>query len=244
MKLHLRILLAQAALILITIPLHAATGLPLAFVSVPLAMIAFALADRVNRLVVVDFPHLTERVMLYVVFTFGEMIIGIAGYFEGGFALRSIYFSLMGFLIVVGLFASYGFMYDHLLDRHRKTTGTGYMLLHIFLIAALNNITVAMEFMQEAQVAVVPKHIFLVASLLVYFFFLFLTEIYAKVRLEQNRHFLALLIVIFALFILLMAVLYRNAAASIGLTVAFIYALYLLLFAYWRKLRLQEEDED
>ena len=242
LKLHMRILLAQSALILATIPLHTATGLPLAFVTVPLAMLAFALADRVNRLVLVDFPHLTERVMLYVVFTFGEMIIGIAGYFEGGFSFRSVYFSLMGFLIVVGLFVSYGFMYDHLLDRHRKTTGTGYMFLHIFLIAALSNITVALEFMQEAQVAVVPKHVFLVASLLVYFFFLFMTEIYAKVRLEQNRRFLAMLLVIFALFIVLMAVLYRNAVASIALTVAFIYALYFLIFAYWRKLRLLEDD--
>ena len=236
-RLNMRILLAQAALVLLSIPLRSVTRLPLAFLTVPLAMLAFALADRVNRLVTVDFPHLTERVMLYVVFTFGEMIIGIAGYFGGGFRLRSVYFSLMAFLIVVGLFVSYGFMYDHLLDRHRKTTGTGYMLLHIFLIAALNNITVALEFMQEPAVAVVPKHVFLVVSLLVYFGFLFLTEFYAKVRLEKNRLFLALLLAVIALFVVLMAVLYRNAAASIGLTVAFIYALYLLLFVFWRRLR-------
>ena len=241
-KLNMVILLAQAVLILLTIPLHAATGLPLSFLTVPLAMIAFALADRVNRLVTVDFPHLTERVMLYVVFTFGEMIIGISGYFQGGFAPRSVYFSLMGFLIVAGLFASYGFMYDHLLDRHRQTTGAGYMLLHIFLIAALNNITVALEFMQESRVAVVPKHVFLVVSLLVYFLFLFLTDAYAKVRLEKDRRFLALLGAIFALFIVLMAVLYRNPMASIGLTVAFIYALYLLIFVYWRKMRLQDDE--
>ena len=241
-KLNVRILLVQAALILFTIPLHAATGLPLSFLTVPLAMIAFALADRVNRLVLVDFPHLTERVMLYVVFTFGEMIIGIAGYFQGGFAPRSVYFSLMCFLIVVGLFAGYGFMYDHLLDRNRKTTGTGYMLLHIFLIAALNNITVALEFMQDARVAVVPKHVFLVASLLAYFLFLFLTDFHAKVRLEKDRRFRVLLLAILAVFVVLMAVLYRNPVASIGLTVAFIYALYLLIFIYWRKMRLRDGE--
>ena len=34
-----------------------------------------------------DFSHLTERIMLYIVFTFGEMIIAIADYFKGGFSL-------------------------------------------------------------------------------------------------------------------------------------------------------------
>lgn len=239
MKLHMRILLGQAALVLASVPVYAATGIPLSPLAVPLGMIAFALSDRVNRLMTVDFPHLTERVMLYVVFTFGEMIIGIAGYFAGGFSPASVYYSLMGFLIVVGLFTSYGFVYDHLLDRRRKTTGTGFMLLHIFLIAALNNITVALEFMQEPEVAVIPKHVFLVASLLAYFLFLFWLERYAVVRLEQNRRFLALLLGSFALFILLMALTYRNAAVSIAVTVAFIYGLYLLIYAYWRKIRLQ-----
>ena len=32
---------------------------------------------------------------------------------------RYIYFSLMAFLIVAGLFLSYGLFYDHLLDRER-----------------------------------------------------------------------------------------------------------------------------
>ena len=56
-----------------------------------------------------DFMHLSERAMLYVVFTFGEMIIALAAYFtgDGGFHWNTIYFSAMGFLIVVGLFLSY-----------------------------------------------------------------------------------------------------------------------------------------
>ncbi len=56
----------------------------------------------------IDFNHVTERAMLYVVFTFGEMIIVLADYFnlEGGFNPRVIYFSLMAFIVVVGLFLS------------------------------------------------------------------------------------------------------------------------------------------
>ena len=51
----------------------------------------------------IDFAHLSERAMLYVVFTFGEMVIAIAEYFDGELNFNSIYFSLMAFLIVVGL---------------------------------------------------------------------------------------------------------------------------------------------
>lgn len=236
MRMHMYILLGQAAFVLLSVPLYRVIRFPLAPLSLPLSMLAFALLDRVDRRVPVDFPHLTERVMLYVVFTFGEMIIGIAGYFSGGISVRSVYFSLMGFLIVVGLFVSYGFVYDHILDRDRITTGTGFMLLHIFLIAALNNITVAMEFMQEAVVAEVPKNTYMVAALLVYFFFLFMLEKYARVRLEQNKAFLTLLLMSFAVFIMLMAATYRKPAVSIAVTVLFIFGVYLLIYAYWRRM--------
>ena len=51
-----------------------------------------------NSADVVDFPHLSERAMLYVVFTFGEMIISITGYFEDRISLNTLYFSGMAFL--------------------------------------------------------------------------------------------------------------------------------------------------
>ena len=242
MRLNIFVLLGQAAFVLLSVPIYRITRIPLSPLAVPLSMLAFALLDRVNSLVPVDFRHLTERVMLYVVFTFGEMIIGISGYFSGGFELRNVYFSLMGFLIVVGLFVSYGFVYDHILDRDMQITGTGFMMLHIFLIAALNNITVAMDFMRESAVALVPKNVYLVTALLTYFLFLFLLEKYARVRLEQNRHFLTLLLTSFVVFILVMAASYRNPVVSIAATVAFIYFLYLLIFIYWRRGRTEEQN--
>ena len=89
----------------------------------------------------VDFPHLSERAMLYIVFTFGEMVIAVSGYFADKFTLNNLYFCAMAFLIVVGLFLSYGVFYDHIIDRERETNGLLYMLMHIFLIFELNNIT-------------------------------------------------------------------------------------------------------
>ena len=83
-----------------------------------------------------DFMHLTERAMLFVVFTFGEMIIAVASYFtrEGKFEFGTLYFSLMAFLIVVGMFLSYEMIYDHLIDREGMYDGMPYMAIHIFII--------------------------------------------------------------------------------------------------------------
>ena len=111
-------------------------GLILAPVPIAFGIIVTNLSGRVNRLNPVDFPHLSERAMLYVVFTFGEMIIAIAAYFEGNVSLNSIYFSTMAFLIVAGLFLSYGTVYDHILDREVEKTLfiTGSILLYFLFL--------------------------------------------------------------------------------------------------------------
>ena len=134
----------------------------------------------------VDFNHLSERAMLYVVFTFGEMIIAIASYFEGKFTLGTLYFALLAFLIVVGLFLSYGVFYDYLIDKGKQTNGIGYMLLHIFLIFSLNNITNALEFMREEHVDLLQKTVLLVFSFTSFYVALFLAGLYAKKGLQPN----------------------------------------------------------
>lgn len=241
-KHYMRTLFIQAGIVFVSIPVYLLTGLPLS----PLAMVfglgAALVTNRKNRLVMVDFPHLTERVMLYVVFTFGEMIIGIAGYFDDGMSWKSLYYSLMGFLIIAGLFMSYGFVYEHIIDRNKETTGTGYMLLHVFLITALNNITTALEFMQRSAVSTVPKNVFLVGSFLLYFIFLFLLEKFALVRLRKNRLYFRILLILSAVFVVLMAVLYPYPVASIAVSVLFIYGVYGIIRMYARRSRTQSEE--
>jgi low temperature requirement protein LtrA len=134
----------------------------------------------------IDFMHLSERAMLYVVFTFGEMIIVLSAYFagDGGFDWNIIYFSLMCFLIVAGLFVSYELIYDHLIDREMQDSGMLYMMIHIFIIFALSCITVSLEFMQEEEVALLPKTIFITAAMIGYYAFLFFTRSYARKNAE------------------------------------------------------------
>ena len=236
-KSQIVLILTQAAIVGVSIPLFPIVGQPLSPLALVFGIVATIVKRDVGNLVAVDFAHLTERVMLFVVFTFGEMIICVSGYFEGGFGLNTVYFSLTAFLTVVGLFLSYEYLYDHIIDREASASGNRYMILHIFLIAAMNNITTALEFMRESSVRAVPKTVFLVVSFLIYFLFLFLLERYAPVRVKGSRKFFGQLAGLGAAFAVLMALCYRNSYLSIALTAVFVYALYLVLVRRGKKIK-------
>ncbi|MBR1781392.1 MAG: low temperature requirement protein A [Oscillospiraceae bacterium] len=236
LRYHMILLLCQAGIVLLSIPLYNLTGIAFSWVSLLFGFVAGVLTERIDALVPVNFEHMTERVMLFVVFAFGEMIVSIAEYFEGDFSFNTVYFSLMAFLIVAGLFLSYGFLYNHIIDRERHTTGTGYMLIHIFLIIALDNITVALEFMREPQVGEVGKNIFLVASFLAYYLAMFCIGNYGKESYTgRKRFFAALLAGAAVLFVALMALCYRISWASIGVSVLFVYAVFAMIASRGRE---------
>jgi low temperature requirement protein LtrA len=153
------ILFAEAIIVAADIPLYMITNTTwLSFIAILFGMFSVFMFGQKESAKFVDFPHLSERAMLYVVFTFGEMIIGISSYFEGEFSLYSTYFAFMAFIIVVGLFLSYGMFYDHIINRTKKTNGLTYMLLHILIIFSLNNITNGLEFMREDELLLLPKN--------------------------------------------------------------------------------------
>ena len=213
----------QIAVIVISLPVFSKTGLPLS----PLAMV-FGIAytvvtSKINDLLPVDFGHLSERAMLYIVFTFGEMIIAISGYFEGDFGFETVYFSLMGFLIVVGLFQSYEVFYDHLIDREMITSGTSYMTVHLFLIFSLNNITMALEFMREPEVDLFAKTVFLAGSFVVYYVFLYLLGLFTKAKARPTAKFIAIVAAILIMFAILMVILRTNMYVNIALTVILVF---------------------
>ena len=180
----------------------------------------------------VDFTHLTERAMLYVVFTFGEMIIEIAAYFagDGSFSLNTIYFSLMAFLIVAGLFLSYGIFYNHLLDRGKEDNGFLYMIIHIFIIFALNNITTSLGFMREEEIALLPKMEFLVLSVIAYYVLLFLTRRYSKASCRLSGSLVAKLTALTMGFAVLMIVFRRHMYINIFITVLYVFSIMLVLY--------------
>ena len=232
------ILFLEAAIVLGDIPFFQTTGMTwLSLFAILFGMTAVLLVGQRNSKYFVDFNHLSERAMLYVVFTFGEMIIVIASYFDGAFSIRSTYFALMAFLIVVGLFLSYGIFYDRIIDREKQTNGLGYMLLHVFIIFALNNITNGLEFMRAEEISLLPKILFLSGSFLLYFVFLFaLGNRHAKARCRKYVRLCLQAVLIGIVFAGLILLLREQMMINIALTVVFVFAMFAMLYWYGRKI--------
>ena len=227
-------LLTEAAAVIIALCCYELTGAEISWLAILTGIVAsFAVGDR-KKQSKVDFPHLTERAMLYVVFTFGEMIISLSGYFDGEFSFNSLYFSVMGFLIVVTLFLSYETLYDHIVDREQQNNGLSYMLIHIFLIFGLNNITVALEFMREEEIDLMPKMLFLLGSFLLYFLCIFLLGRYAKRRCMFNRKFITLMSSSADVFVGAMLVFRENMKINILLTVIYGFSVFLIIHKFGR----------
>lgn len=224
------IILGEAALVIVHMLVFKFTGISIAYVPVFWGIIATVLSGKTNMMVPVDFGHLSERAMLYVVFTFGEMIISITGYFENKITPTEIYFSVMAFLIVAGLFLSYEVMYNHIVDRDKTTNGTGYMMIHVFLILALNNISVALEFMREQEVNLLFKTMFITGSILLYFIFMFLMGIFAKIRCGFNLRFYMIMIIAGISFFALMVIFRSQMYVNIAISVLYVMAVFVILY--------------
>ena len=226
----LAVLLTEAAIIGLAIGEFRLFGTTFLSVGAILfGIIAPLIAGRKSTARYIDFEHLSERAMLYVVLTFGEMIIATAGYFEGDITFRSLYFALMAFVIVVALFLSYGEYYDRIIDRKLHTNGMGYMLIHMFLLFALNNITSSLEFMRDEEVDLLQKITFLVFSLLIFFMCLFTLGRYAKKKVEPKGIFLTLMGVLWLVFAGLMYLFRENMIVNISVTVAYVLGVFILL---------------
>ena len=204
----------------------------LSVAAILITILITAVSGKDNGEDVVDFSHLSERVMLYVVFTFGEMIIAISEYFKGGFSFNSLYFCAMAFLIVVGLFLSYGVLYDHLLDREKRTNGIGYIIIHMFLIFALNNVTAALEFMRIADVILVAKILFISISIVLYYTCLMATRRYAKQNCKPSVSFILSAVIICLVFIGGMFVSRSQMIINIAITVLFVFAVFFVLYYF------------
>ena len=240
LKLKAAVILSEAALVGVNMLVFAKTGVSTSYIPVFFGIIATVLLGWRSSKVAVDFAHLSERIMLYVVFTFGEMIIAIAAYFTGETSASGIYFSTMAFIIVVGLFLSYGTLYNKIIDREKQTNGTGYMMIHVFMIFALNNISVALEFMRDEEVNLLQKTVLLTSSFVMYFAFMFMTAGYAKMRCGFNLKFIIVLLCIAASFIALMLIFREMMYVNIAITVVYIYGIFLMIY---RQGKLSERDE-
>ena len=185
------LLVVEAAIVLASIPVFARTGLVLSPLAIVVS-IGAGVGGQKDKKLHVDFPHLAERVMLYVVFSFGEMIVELSGFFDEGITPEGISHSLLAFAFASGLFLNYGYVYDHIIDRDRKSLSDSYYLfIHMFLIISLNYLTQVMEMLRNTTVKEDFKIMSLSAWVLAYVLFLSLLERYAKER-AGRRYYLRL----------------------------------------------------
>ena len=135
----------------------------------------------------------------------------------------------------------YGVLYNHVIDRERSTTGTVYMYIHIVLVIALNNITVALEFMREPEVNARAKSLFLVASFLIYYLSLFFLNRYAHEPFRAGAGEFLRLLALGAVFAAAMLLALRNAWVNIAISAAFVYAVLSVIVWHWKTAEKQGE---
>ena len=131
-------------------------------------------------------------------------------------------------------------LYDRLIDRDAVTNGTAYMMLHVFLILSLNHITAALEFMRQQHVKDLPKNIFLISSFVLYFIMMFLIMRFNRAEYRRTGKGTRLFFAGMGVFVLLMIVSYKTPAVSIGVTVVYIWAVFVSLW----KMSKQHEKEN
>lgn len=158
------VLAVQAVIVLVAAFVPWEIGQWISLVAFAFGWLAFVRGHRLAG-AAVRFDHLVERCSLLVIVTFGEMVVGIAGTINGG---SDVIAAMLVFALVVGLFLVYFFHYDRMLDHEREDVGIGFMILTAGLVFVISNVTVALEYLPEHEVAAAPKSIYLAVGLCAY----------------------------------------------------------------------------
>ncbi len=217
----------QAGLAFATIPIYQATGIMISPLVLLFGFAAKWFEYRYYKLRPVDFPHLSERVLLLVILTFGEMIIGISAYFDAG---DQVLMNVSAFLVVVLMFLSYGFFYDNALYHQQKTSGLGYLTRHVFLICAINTTTIALELGAREGINKNYRLIFLILCMFAYYGFMMTLVRYRKWELADTRGFIGITVLMMGVYGICM--LYAGGTPHIAFLVTVLYCLLNLLLRF------------
>ena len=134
------------------------------------------------------FAHLVERCSLLTIIAFGETIVAIAVYMSGS---ADIWFSILVFALVVGMFLIYIYERDNMTDHHKDTNGMVYLTITGWIILVIGNITVGLEYMQMQEIALGPKSAYLAAGLVLYLSTSFLLGFFNKAEYTYSAAYIA-----------------------------------------------------
>ncbi|MBP3239628.1 MAG: low temperature requirement protein A [Oribacterium sp.] len=213
------------AIIAISIPIHYFTGIVISPVALIVGYVGKLKEHSAYAQRPCDFPHFAERNLLLVILTFGEMIIGIGGYFTSE---THILFNVMSFLVVIGMFLSYGFFYDNVLDHHKKTSGLGFLVIHVIMILAINSTTIALELLARPLVPIFPKTMWMVITMFIYYVCLLMTEKYGKEHSKLGYKSMGKILMLMVGYTLLMLFAGHNQLLGAIITVVFVYLIFFM----------------
>lgn len=241
---HARAILyfADAGMVLLTIPIFNATGVSLVWPVLLVSLISPFFLTNIESALPISFEHLSERVMLFVVFTFGEMVVGISRYFAGGVTLERVYFSLVVFVTVMALFMSYGYQYNHVWNRHRHNSAKIFLLIHVLVVLALCDISVCLEYMGSPEINQMEFSVFLAANILVYFLCLHIIAMRASKVKQSHPRFTALALV--AAVIFFTAVVLAAQRPGVVMAICAVYAAmqYVIIVLRWHAAHRKETE--
>ena len=178
------------------------------------------------------FSHIAERCALLVIIAFGEMIVAVSSYMTTSVPLH---FSIFVFALVVGLFLIYIFEHDNMLDHHRKTSGIAFININIWVIVILGNLTVALEYMPDDDIARIPKSIMLCACLVTYLLTSFLLGRYNKPEFRYPRSYIVGRIIICLVIVGVAVATNYDPWTNLVCDTAAVYAALLHEYALYRK---------
>lgn len=234
--------LIDAGMVFLTIPIFHATQVSLVWLALLIGFVGPLLTYRIEHAVPISSEHLSERVMLFVVFTFGEMIVSISSYFQQTFTAQVGYFSLAGFLVVVGLFMGYGYLYNEIMNRKNNTNGKIYLLLHVPIVLALSNVSVSLEHMREPVIDAVQNSIFISWSLVAYYFTLFFIARRTEHFRDSAAPFLIPALMVSGAFVAVTAIASTNSWIVIGACAAYTLGMFAVIVLRWRVVKRKWTD--
>ena len=124
---------------------------------------------------IISFPHLAERFELLTIVTFGESVVGMAGYFDvQTFTMRPI----LVFAVVFIMFGCYMIQLHVLCDHYRSARALRLMFTHYFIVISVNLMTIAFHFLQNPEADRIFTTLLMTAALLIFYLSIFADSAY------------------------------------------------------------------
>ena len=125
---------------------------------------------------IISFPHLTERLELLTIITFGESIVGMTGFFDTESASLV---PVIIFAFVLLMFGNYVVQVHYIMNHHQIDDGKVLIYCHYFIILSVNIMTVALLYFESTEADHLLTALMLIFSQILFYMALEATSYYS-----------------------------------------------------------------